>query len=258
MLEQVAEPLVRLLGRAEPGELPHRPEPAAVHRRIDPARERIRAGVAEVAVVVDLDRACRAARSRRPRSSRRAPRAFRRRVVRLAPAFKRLIHGLAGDSSAPPASTPARESGPPRRARVCAPACGSSNRTRDRRRRSPPCSRRSPPRRARHPADTSGRSQFIIPRISIEVSFGSRSGQTPALPLRRLDQLTEMLLVLVPLGDDDAATLGAEGAEIVQEHPHLDEVLGGVRDVERDERANPLERSARGRLDQLRGSRIPC
>ena len=50
VLEQVAEALVRLLGGAEPGELPHRPELAAVHRRVDAARERIDAGEAEVAL----------------------------------------------------------------------------------------------------------------------------------------------------------------------------------------------------------------
>jgi len=55
VLEQVAEPLVRLRRRAEAGELPHRPELAAVHRRVDAAREREDARVAEVAVVVDLD-----------------------------------------------------------------------------------------------------------------------------------------------------------------------------------------------------------
>src|SRR6266511_4490636 len=38
-----------------PGELAHRPELAAVHRRIDAARERIDARVAEVALVVDVD-----------------------------------------------------------------------------------------------------------------------------------------------------------------------------------------------------------
>ena len=53
VLEQVAEALVRLLRRPEAGELPHRPQPAAVHRRVDAARERERARVAEVAVVVD-------------------------------------------------------------------------------------------------------------------------------------------------------------------------------------------------------------
>ena len=42
VVEQVAEALVRLLGGAEAGELPHRPELAAVHRRIDAARERDR------------------------------------------------------------------------------------------------------------------------------------------------------------------------------------------------------------------------
>ena len=40
VLEQIAEPLVRLRRRAEAGELPHRPEPASVHRGVDPARER--------------------------------------------------------------------------------------------------------------------------------------------------------------------------------------------------------------------------
>ncbi len=37
--EQEAEPFVRLLGRPEPGELAHRPEPAAIHRRIRAAGE---------------------------------------------------------------------------------------------------------------------------------------------------------------------------------------------------------------------------
>src|SRR5215831_3664630 len=55
VLEQVAEARVRLLGRPEPRELPHRPELAAVHRRVDASRERIDAGEAEVALVVDLD-----------------------------------------------------------------------------------------------------------------------------------------------------------------------------------------------------------
>ena len=55
VLEQVAEALVRLLRRPEAGELAHRPEPAAVHRRVDAARERIRARPAEVALVVELD-----------------------------------------------------------------------------------------------------------------------------------------------------------------------------------------------------------
>ena len=56
VLEQVAEALVRLLRGAEAGELPHRPEPAAVHRRIHAAREREFPGIAEVALVVDRDR----------------------------------------------------------------------------------------------------------------------------------------------------------------------------------------------------------
>src|SRR6185437_9018640 len=48
-------PLVRLLGGAEARELPHRPEATAVHRRVDAAREREDARVAEIAVVVGLD-----------------------------------------------------------------------------------------------------------------------------------------------------------------------------------------------------------
>ena len=87
VLEQVAEARVRLLGRAEAGELPHRPEPPAVHRGVDAARVREGARVAEVAVVVDLDvrRACRAARSSSPdivAEERVALRALPRRASR--------------------------------------------------------------------------------------------------------------------------------------------------------------------------------
>jgi hypothetical protein len=55
VVEEVAEALVRLLGSAEAGELAHRPELPAVHRRVDAARERIDARVAEVTLVIDLD-----------------------------------------------------------------------------------------------------------------------------------------------------------------------------------------------------------
>src|SRR5439155_3253168 len=55
VIEQVTEALVRLLGGAETRELPHRPEPAAIHRRVDAARVRVDAREAEVAVVVDVD-----------------------------------------------------------------------------------------------------------------------------------------------------------------------------------------------------------
>ena len=44
LLEQVAEALVGLDRGAEAGELAHRPQPPAVHRRVRAARERIRAG----------------------------------------------------------------------------------------------------------------------------------------------------------------------------------------------------------------------
>ena len=40
VVEQVAEALVRLLRRPEAGELAHRPQPPAVHRRVHAARER--------------------------------------------------------------------------------------------------------------------------------------------------------------------------------------------------------------------------
>ena len=41
VVEQVAEALVGLLARAEAGELAHRPQPPAVHRLVDAARERV-------------------------------------------------------------------------------------------------------------------------------------------------------------------------------------------------------------------------
>ena len=50
--EQIAESLVGLLDRAEAGELPHRPEAPPVHRRVDPAGERVGAGEALVALAV--------------------------------------------------------------------------------------------------------------------------------------------------------------------------------------------------------------
>ena len=51
VLEQVVEALVGLRGGAEARELAHRPQPAAVHRRVDPARERILAGQPDRIVV---------------------------------------------------------------------------------------------------------------------------------------------------------------------------------------------------------------
>ena len=38
VLQQVVKPGVRVVGRPESGELPHRPETAAIHRGMDPAR----------------------------------------------------------------------------------------------------------------------------------------------------------------------------------------------------------------------------
>ena len=66
LLQQEFEPLVGLSRRAEPGELPHRPQPPAVHARVHAARERVLAGISEVGLVVESvqDRpACTAARS---------------------------------------------------------------------------------------------------------------------------------------------------------------------------------------------------
>ena len=47
VVEQVAEALVGLLAGAKARELAHRPQPPAVHRLVDPARERVRAGRAD-------------------------------------------------------------------------------------------------------------------------------------------------------------------------------------------------------------------
>jgi hypothetical protein len=48
LLEEVLVAAVRLLGRRHPGVLPHRPQPAAVHRRVDPAGVGVLAGVPEL------------------------------------------------------------------------------------------------------------------------------------------------------------------------------------------------------------------
>ena len=72
VVDQVAEALVRLLGGAEAGELPHRPQPAAVHRLVHAARERVlaragrsRSGVRQVGRRVErLDRLPRERRER--------------------------------------------------------------------------------------------------------------------------------------------------------------------------------------------------
>ena len=52
VVEQVAEALVGLLGGAEAGELAHRPQPPAVHRRVHAAGERIAARAAPIALAV--------------------------------------------------------------------------------------------------------------------------------------------------------------------------------------------------------------
>jgi hypothetical protein len=58
VVEQVAEALVGLLRGAEARELAHRPQAPAVHRRVDAARERELAGLADpLGVVADVLRA---------------------------------------------------------------------------------------------------------------------------------------------------------------------------------------------------------
>jgi hypothetical protein len=52
LLEEVAEAPVGLLGGREPGVLAHRPQPAAIHRRLDAPRERVLPGPPEVAILV--------------------------------------------------------------------------------------------------------------------------------------------------------------------------------------------------------------
>ena len=90
--EQVAEALVRLRRRPEARELPHRPQPPPVHRRIDAARERERTRIAEVALVVQLDVVGRGKRLVLDSGDRREQLALplRRRVVQLlAPRVRR-------------------------------------------------------------------------------------------------------------------------------------------------------------------------
>ena len=86
VVEEVAEALVRLLGRPEAGELAHRPELPAVHRRVDAARERIDARVAQVSLVVHADGLRRVERLVRQAGDRRGELAvaLRSRVVELA------------------------------------------------------------------------------------------------------------------------------------------------------------------------------
>ena len=67
VVEEVAETPVGLLGRGEPGVLAHRPEAAAVHRRLDAPGERELSWAPEVAVLVETRRCPRACTGRGPR-----------------------------------------------------------------------------------------------------------------------------------------------------------------------------------------------
>ena len=53
LAEEELEAFVGLAGGAEAGELPHGPEPAAIHGGVDAAGERILAGIAEVGVGIE-------------------------------------------------------------------------------------------------------------------------------------------------------------------------------------------------------------
>ena len=57
LVKQELEALIGLPGGAEARELPHGPELAAVHGSMDAARERILAGIAEIGVGIEADRA---------------------------------------------------------------------------------------------------------------------------------------------------------------------------------------------------------
>ena len=135
LLEEVLEPPVRLGGGREAGVLAHRPEPAAVHRRLDAAGEGELPRPAEVASP-RRGRPCRPAcrgRGSRCRSSSRTARAapppdfsaFARVVARQRSRPIRRRSG--GDRHRAPGAAPrARPSGPrrPRSARPC-PARGA-------------------------------------------------------------------------------------------------------------------------------------
>ena len=76
LIEEVAEPAIRLGRRGEAGVLAHRPQPAAVHRRLDAASERVLAGEPELAPprrTQPRPRPCRRRRSRCPSWSGTAP-----------------------------------------------------------------------------------------------------------------------------------------------------------------------------------------
>ncbi len=132
LLEQIAEPAVRLLGSREARVLTHRPEATPVHRRLDAAGERELAGSAQVAVLVEASRVGGGVEV----SDDEARRSLESGLAlggsleslgskRFAPAFAGRIEGLAG-----------RPVGSVRRSRVVAPAAavGAQSRTR---RRSP-------------------------------------------------------------------------------------------------------------------------
>ena len=103
LVEQVAEAAVGLLGRGEAGVLAHRPEPAAVHRRLDAPGERELAWAPEVAVLVEAGRCRRPCTGRGPRCRTMVANRSRRSGGRRRAALARRVvaPALAAGSSAP-------------------------------------------------------------------------------------------------------------------------------------------------------------
>jgi len=98
VVEQIPEALVGLLRRPETRELPHRPKPPAVHRRVHPARERIlaRQGDARLGIRrqihLRVQRPDRLSRQRRKRDV-----TLGRGAVLLLPSLERGLSARCGD-----------------------------------------------------------------------------------------------------------------------------------------------------------------
>ena len=69
-------------------------------------------------------------------------------------------------------------------------------------------------------------------------------GADDPLVLPLPDQVAEEAVVEIALLDDHLAALAVERAEVLEEDGHLDEVVGVVREVDDDERADLLQRVA--------------
>ena len=204
LLEEVAEPLVRLLGGREAGVLAHRPEAAPVHRRLDAAGEGRLAGQAEVALLVEAGRGqrrprCRGRRSRGPRSSRSGRAARRRSATPCARVVARQRLADRFRSSGRPRSSPAprpafvahrsttsrspssivsgrRRPRPARRSRLAAPGARSASSSP--RRRGAPC-----PASTASPAAT--RTAATRPGMIARISVGPLAAAASARAVAR-------------------------------------------------------------------------